>query len=84
MKRAATTDRQDADQVCYGPSGEKNETRAGISRTDRSDRVRTLTGKEIELDIEADYKVRNPPTDLRRRETIPMLKCWHEKVHNRL
>jgi hypothetical protein len=24
------------------------------------DRVRTLTGKEIELDIEADYKVRSP------------------------
>ena len=28
------------------------------SKADASDRVRTLTGKEIELDIEADYKVR--------------------------
>jgi len=28
------------------------------SKADESDRVRTLTGKEIELDIEADYKVR--------------------------
>jgi len=49
-----------------------------ISRTDKSGRVRTLTGKEIELDIEADYKVRNPSTDLRCRETISILEFWHE------
>jgi len=28
------------------------------SNTDQTNRVRTLTGKEIELDIEPDYKVR--------------------------
>jgi hypothetical protein len=28
------------------------------TKADLYDRVRTLTGKEIELDIEADYKVR--------------------------
>lgn len=61
-----------------------NEAWAGISRTDISGRVRTLTGKEIELDIEADYKVRNPSTDLRCGETIPMLECRHEEVGNRL
>lgn len=30
------------------------------SLSNDSNRVRTLTGKEIELDIESDYKVRTP------------------------
>jgi hypothetical protein len=64
LRRAAKRDRQDADQVGSGRSGIWiSEEKRG--RTDKSGRVRTLTGKEIELDIEADYKVRNLPTDLR-------------------
>ncbi len=42
-------------------------TRASLCSTSRdlhSNRVRTLTGKEIELDIEPDYKVRHIPCAL--------------------
>lgn len=48
----------------HGPEREKvtPEPQADISR---SNRVRTLTGKEIELDIEPDYKVNRPPASMR-------------------
>lgn len=47
----------------HGPELEKvtPEPQADIPR---SNRVRTLTGKEIELDIEPDYKVNHPPASM--------------------
>lgn len=46
-----------------GPELEKvtPEPQADIPRPNR---VRTLTGKEIELDIEPDYKVNHPPASM--------------------
>lgn len=43
----------------------------GLVRADMSNRVRTLTGKEIELDIEADYKVSRIKERVEEKEGIP-------------
>ncbi|KAL8930764.1 MAG: hypothetical protein Q9208_000305 [Pyrenodesmia sp. 3 TL-2023] len=40
-------------------------------RTNRVSRVRTLTGKEIELDIEPDYKVSRIKERVEEKEGIP-------------
>lgn len=45
------------------PRTGKGHTRAA-SWHSRPNRVRTLTGKEIELDIEPDYKVNHPPASM--------------------
>jgi ubiquitin-like protein Nedd8 len=44
---------------------------AAILQTDTWYRVRTLTGKEIELDIEADYKVSRIKERVEEKEGIP-------------
>jgi hypothetical protein len=60
---------------CVGPSIQN----LLITDTDLFARVRTLTGKEIELDIEPDYKVRLPPFSLALPRTIisPNSKAGH-------
>lgn len=67
MQREADRDRQDADQVggiCSKPKD--------IRKANQSDRVRTLTGKEIELDIEADYKVRSARRHTSTNNALPL------------
>jgi hypothetical protein len=67
----------DADQVSSAgtaasapvPDGKRAPPKTALT----GDRVRTLTGKEIELDIEADYKVRAPPARL----SDPRGRAWH-------
>lgn len=43
----------------------------GCANHRRHDRVRTLTGKEIELDIESDYKVAQIKEKVEEKEGIP-------------
>jgi len=58
-----------------GNSQHGGPSHSAVAADKSSCRVRTLTGKEIELDIEPDYKVRTSTTH--KNPPSPAPTCWH-------